>query len=126
MQTVEDILYTCHEEGIKDEVMEIAGTLFTDSAYKNKSAAEVYYDAYVKVNKTRKETRIWESALIKSTEYHFGKSELIIEFNNGSRYAYKNFTTDSYNEFIKAESKGKHFLSEIRKKYLNTENAEKL
>ena len=126
MQTLEDILYTCHEEGIREEVMEIASTLSKKDKYKNKPMTEIYYDAYLEVTKTKKETRVWESALIKATEYHLHTNDLVIEFNNGARYKYKDFNRDSYDSFVNAESKGKHFLSEIRKQYVNSENMEKL
>lgn len=126
MQTVEDILYTCYEEGIKEEVMDIAGILCKKDKYKNKSMSEIYYDAYLEVTKSKKETRIWESALIRSTEYFIHTNELIIEFSNGARYKYKDFNRESYDTFVNAESKGKHFLTEIRKKYTGNENMEKL
>ena len=54
------------------------------------------------------------------------KEELIIEFNNGQRYLYKNFSKELYDSFMSAESKGKFFLSEIRKQFKDSENTEKL
>jgi len=125
MQTVEDILYTCYEEGIKDEVMACAAELSKLPKYKNRPAADIYHDAYLEV-KRDKDIRLWESALIKATEYFPSKEELIVEFNNGSRYKYKEFSKELYDSFLNAESKGQFFLSEVRKKYMNSENMEKL
>jgi hypothetical protein len=72
------------------------------------------------------ENKQWNSALINATEYDTKKEELTIEFNNGQRYMYKNFSLDRYDSFCAAESQGKHFLTEIRKKYAGTEDVIKL
>jgi len=63
---------------------------------------------------------VWNSALLKSTEYNSETQELVIEFNNGKKYMYKEFTQESYDAFVGAESKGKYFLSEMRPKYNDT------
>jgi hypothetical protein len=68
----------------------------------------------------------WESALVAKTEFAPANNELVIEFNNGKKYLYKNFTREDYDLFVAAESKGKHFLTHIRNKYKDTEDVIKL
>ena len=72
------------------------------------------------------ESREWTSSLVNKTEYTPDTMELIIEFNNGKKYLYKNFSEKQYQAFCDAESQGKHFLTEIRKKYKDTEDVIKL
>jgi len=72
------------------------------------------------------EKRKWDSSLLTETEYDSDTQELTIEFNNGQRYLYKNFSIEDYDTFCAAESKGKHFLTEIRKRYKNSEDMIKL
>ena len=62
----------------------------------------------------------WNSALLKATEYNPESQELVIEFNNGKKYLYKEFDQAKYDAFAGAESKGKHFLAEIKPKYNDT------
>jgi hypothetical protein len=68
----------------------------------------------------------WDSALVNATEYTREDQELVIEFNNGARYLYKNFTADDYLAFLEAESKGKHFLTHIRSRYKDSDDIIKL
>jgi hypothetical protein len=68
----------------------------------------------------------WESSLVNATEYTREDQELVIEFNNGTRYLYKNFTADDYLAFLEAESKGKHFLTHIRSRYQESDDIIKL
>jgi len=72
------------------------------------------------------ESREWKSALVNKTEYTLDTKELIVKFNNGKKYLYKNFSEEQYQAFCSAESQGKYFLSEIRNKYNNTEDIIKL
>ena len=58
-----------------------------------------------------------KSSNIKQTEYDTENSELIVEFNNGTKYEYKEVPHKIYTQFRKAESQGKFFTSEISKKY---------
>jgi hypothetical protein len=126
MQTVEDILYASHTEGIYDEVMKRATELTNLEHNKHRAAADIYHEAYMRITSNGIEIHEWESALIRCTEYQYHKEELIIEFNNGQRYLYKNFSKELYDSFMSAESKGKFFLSEIRKQFKDSENTEKL
>lgn len=64
--------------------------------------------------------REWISALIKTTTYDTQSNKLTVEFNNGKLYDYEDFSNESYQEFLAAESKGKHFLSKIRAVYKET------
>ena len=59
----------------------------------------------------------WKSTLMKSTNYNPVTQEIIIEFNNGKKYMYKNFSAEDYNGLATAESQGKYFLSNIRPRY---------
>jgi hypothetical protein len=45
---------------------------------------------------------------------------LTVEFNNEKIYDYRDFSPESYQEFLEAESKGKYFLSKIRAVYKDT------
>lgn len=63
----------------------------------------------------------WKSSLMKSTDYNPITKELIVEFNNGKKYLYKNFGNEDYDNLSKAESQGKYFLSNIRPRYKDNE-----
>lgn len=58
-----------------------------------------------------------ESSLIRAYGYDPETLEMDIEFNNGGTYRYSGVTQERFNEFLRAESKGKHFLAEIKGKY---------
>jgi hypothetical protein len=57
-----------------------------------------------------------DSSIIQSFAYDTTKHEMLIEFNGGSRYLYKNVNEVIVSEFIDAESKGK-YINEIKKDY---------
>ena len=126
MQTVEDILFACYEEGIVEDVMNVAIHLSKDPNYKHTSMSDIYQESYTIVKRNKPEIHTWESALIKSTEYYLHKKEMIIEFANGNKYKYSGFSHALYESFLQAESKGKFFLLEIRKQFKDSENTEKL
>lgn len=58
-----------------------------------------------------------KSSNIRKTEYDTETKDLVVEFNNGIRYQYDSVPHQLYTAFRKAESQGKHFISEISKKY---------
>lgn len=58
-----------------------------------------------------------KSSNIKKTEYDTEIKELIVEFNNGSKYQYFDVPHQIYTKFRMSESQGKFFSSEISKKY---------
>jgi hypothetical protein len=49
-----------------------------------------------------------------SVAYDAGKRILYLRFQSGAVYRYFKFSTDDYQQFLSAESKGRHFLSSIR------------
>lgn len=62
----------------------------------------------------------WEdinSSNIKRAGYHLDLKLLLIEFQNGSEYEYKNVEQSVYDELIKAESPGTYFAKNIRSVY---------
>lgn len=58
-----------------------------------------------------------KSSNIKKTEYDLDSKSMIVEFNNGSKYEYKEVPHQIYTKFRMSESQGKFFSSEISKKY---------
>ena len=58
-----------------------------------------------------------KSSNIKKTEYDTETKKLIVEFNNGHRYEYDEVPHQVYTAFRKSESQGKHFTTDISKKY---------
>ena len=56
-----------------------------------------------------------QSSTIKSAGYERGV--FVLEFHNGSVFAYKDFDIATFEAFAQAESKGKFFNQEIRGKY---------
>lgn len=68
----------------------------------------------------------WISSLMKSTDYNPKLNELVVEFNNGKKYLYKNFNLEEYRSFILSESQGKYFLTNIRGKYKDTDDVIKI
>ena len=124
MQTTEDILHVAHRLGIAQDVFDEVGRIKNLPEYKSMEYNHLYYQAYQNVIKQKNihmtetlEHKTWESALIKSTTYDVINNTLSVEFNNEKVYEYKDFSAESYNEFLSAESKGKHFLSKIRSVY---------
>jgi len=128
MQTVEDFLHHAYTLGIHEQVLANMEIVKKQKPYYN--TQELVEDAYHLTIKEMEiyttETREWKSSLVNKTEYTPDTMELIIEFNNGKKYLYKNFSEEQYHAFCNAESQGKHFLTEIRKKYKDTEDVIKL
>lgn len=63
------------------------------------------------------------SSTIESYSWTAGKKAtgtLFVKFKNGSTYRYDSVTTDAYNGFVGAESKGKYFSANIRNKFVAT------
>lgn len=58
-----------------------------------------------------------KSSNIKKTEYDTETKDLVVEFNNGLKYEYKNVPHNLYTQFRKADSQGKFFTTEISKKF---------
>ena len=56
-----------------------------------------------------------ESSVISSVAYD--NNTLIIKFVSGGIYAYSGVPFNIYDNFLKAESKGKYFLSDIKDRY---------
>ena len=142
MKTSEEILYHDYEIGIRDKVIENMNKLKQIKEYYNfnKLTEDAYYltikemkNPVTELNKYvteavtySTETREWTSALVTRTEYNPNTKELILEFKNGKKYLYKKFDEEQYQAFCSAESQGKYFLAEIRKKYKDTEDVIKL
>lgn len=57
-----------------------------------------------------------DSSIIESFVYDTNKQEMLIEFNGGSQYLYKNVNEIVVTEFMDAESKGR-YINEIKKNY---------
>jgi Na+-translocating ferredoxin:NAD+ oxidoreductase RnfC subunit len=128
MQTIEDFMYEAHKHGIHREVLENIEIVKRTTKFQTAVAAvEAAYHLTIKEMEIYTvESREWKSSLVNKTEYTPDTMELIIEFNNGKKYLYKNFSEEQYQAFCSAESQGKYFLSEIRKKYKDTEDVIKL
>jgi hypothetical protein len=55
-----------------------------------------------------------ESKMFLSIAYDAEKGILYLRFHSGDVYRYFDFSDDDYQHFLRAESKGRHFLSNIR------------
>jgi KTSC domain len=55
-----------------------------------------------------------ESKLLAAAAYIAPRRTLYLRFNSGEVYQYFTFSADQYQEFLAAESKGRHFLRHIR------------
>ena len=55
-----------------------------------------------------------ESKMFLSVAYNAGKRPLYLRFRSGDVYRYFQFPDDDYQQLLRAESKGRHFLSGIR------------
>lgn len=55
-----------------------------------------------------------ESKMFTSVAYDTGKGILYLRFQSGDIYRYFKFSKNDYQQFLSAESKGRHFLSNIR------------
>jgi len=58
-----------------------------------------------------------KSSNLKKTEYDTETKQMIVEFNNGTKYEYADVPHQIYTRFRLSESQGKFFTSEIAKKY---------
>jgi hypothetical protein len=58
-----------------------------------------------------------ESSMIRSVGYDPREKVLEIEFNHGGAYQYFNVPKSEYIALMKAESKGRYFLDEIKEIY---------
>jgi len=58
----------------------------------------------------------FDSSNISKSNYYPDKKFMFIFFNNGLVYSYSNITEELYNNFENAESQGKFFITEIKKK----------
>jgi len=58
-----------------------------------------------------------KSSNISKTEYNTETKNLIVEFNNGVRYEYKDVPHQLYTQFRISESQGKFFSSKISKSF---------
>jgi hypothetical protein len=55
-----------------------------------------------------------ESKMFLSVAYDGKKRTLYLRFRSGDVYRYFQFSDDDYQQSLRAESKGRHFLSNIR------------
>lgn len=55
-----------------------------------------------------------ESKMVLSVAYDAKQRVLYLRFRSGDVYRYFQFSQDDYQHFLNAESKGRHFLSNIR------------
>ena len=55
-----------------------------------------------------------ESKMFFSVAYDAEKRIPYLRFRSGDVYRYFHFSEDDYQQFLRAESKGRHFLSNIR------------
>ena len=55
-----------------------------------------------------------ESKMFLSVAYDAEKRILYLRFRSGDVYRYFQFSSDDYQQLLSAESKGRHFLSNIR------------
>ena len=51
------------------------------------------------------------------SEINYGEKRLTVVFNNGSEYVYEGVPVNIYEDFSKAESKGKYFHKNINYRY---------
>lgn len=52
--------------------------------------------------------------MVLSAAYDADTRTLYLRFRSGDVYRYFHFSGDEYQQFLRAESKGRHFLSNIR------------
>ena len=55
-----------------------------------------------------------ESKMFTAVAYDSARQTLYLRFQSGDVYRYFDFSSDDYQQFLNAESKGRHFLSTIR------------
>jgi len=59
----------------------------------------------------------FESKLLASSAYDGGKHIRYLRFRSGEIYRYFEFPAEQYRELLKAESRGRYFLSHIRNQF---------
>ncbi len=59
----------------------------------------------------------FESKLLASSAYDAGKHTLYLRFRSGEVYRYFEFPAEQYQDFLNAESRGRHFLRHIRHQF---------
>lgn len=57
------------------------------------------------------------SSNLKKTEYDTESKNLVVEFNNGTKYEYSEVPHQIYTQFRMSESQGKFFSTKIAKTY---------
>jgi hypothetical protein len=57
------------------------------------------------------------SSSLSAVGHDGGADELHVQFKNGSRYVYSGVSAEKHGALIAADSVGKHFAANIRKKY---------
>jgi len=70
----------------------------------------------VKIDKSVQFTAVVGSSLIESYARRTG--DLALKLRNGSTYIYKGVDATTFDGFVKADSKGKYFGSNIRNKFV--------
>ena len=113
----EDILYSAWHRGIRDRVLEKLSAynhLNVEQTAKTEKAYQAIMEEAIKLGEL--ETQKWDSSMLSSTTYNFNEEILTVEFKNGVEYSYQNINKEEYKKFLDSESKGKHFISEIRDK----------
>lgn len=78
--------------------------LVEEKTFKESDGSIGYYEA------------IFDSSNILQTTYFPKQNRLYISFNRGGVYSYENVDNEKYEEFKTAESQGKYFIEEIKKK----------
>lgn len=66
--------------------------------------------------KKLKETILYNSSTIKSSEYNFETKDLLVEFINGKQYLYQDVEQQEYFDFSMSDSIGKEFSKQIKTK----------
>lgn len=61
-----------------------------------------------------------ESSLLKAVGYDEHKQELHVHFAKGGEYVYHDVPKEAHEQFMAAESKGKHFLAHVKPTYRHT------
>ena len=113
----EDILYAAWHRGIRNRVLDKLSDynhLNEESHIKMEKAFKEVMEKAVTAGEI--ETQKWDSSMLNSTTYNFTEEILTVEFKNGTEYSYQNINKEEYQKFLDSESKGKHFIAEIRDK----------
>lgn len=115
--TVEDTLYAAWHRGIRKQVLKESSKNININEDQHIKMEKTYNEVLAKsINKGEIEINTWDSSMIISTSYNFKEEILAVEFKNNTEYSYQNITLEEYQEFLTADSKGKHFISSIRDK----------